>query len=432
MKKLISLIVVIAFVFAMLPVSAVFAESETIPRATAARTTLLDLTNVTSSSASTAEGWTYNPTGYNGKPQLTLNSYGLANAHSAPIKVRANTRIVVNGDCYIDNVYMGEKYNDITALCNGYLYIEGSGTLNLYANQYQGNCICKESGADSNHNDDLVIDGVTVNCYNTPHDMYTAFDNEACIYAYKSITIRNSVVNAYYGRWGVRIWGETPIGGVTEATADEILIDNSTLNIQNQVEDNGRQYEIGIEATFGKVRITGNSQVTINAGHHSIYSYLSLTVDSGSLEINSRPVGSGTAYPLVLCDRLIVNSGVSHVKIAATRYAATCVLTCKSAGCSTLGSGLTVVKGTFANGDYTPGTDSSTGLPVLEISNGAAGGLPGDVNCDGKVSMADLSALSAYLLGKGQISAQGMINADVNGDSNINAIDMPLIYQLTL
>ena len=59
-------------------------------------------------------------------------------------------------------------------------------------------------------------------------------------------------------------------------------------------------------------------------------------------------------------------------------------------------------------------------------------GLLGDVNCDGKVNMADLSALSAYMLGKAELSAEGLANADVNGDGYVDARDLPLIYQLTL
>ena len=59
-------------------------------------------------------------------------------------------------------------------------------------------------------------------------------------------------------------------------------------------------------------------------------------------------------------------------------------------------------------------------------------GLLGDVNCDGKVNMADLSALSAYMLGKAELTPQGLINADVSGDGNVDARDLPLIYQITL
>ncbi|MBR3382043.1 MAG: dockerin type I repeat-containing protein [Clostridia bacterium] len=425
MKKSIALICALLLVFCSMPVFA----SEVIPAATAARTTLLDLSSTTSSTSSTAQGWVYSPTGNNGSPKLTLNSYGLASAHSAPIKLAPNTLIVVNGDCYIDNVYMNEKYDVISAACNGYLKIEGTGTLNLYANQFQGNCINKESGSASNHNDDLIIDGVTVNCFNTPHDMNTAFSNGACIYAYKSITIRNAVINAQYGRWGVRIWGETPIGGVTEDTADEILIENSTVNIENQVEDNGTKYETGIEATFGRVRVTGDSHVNIHAGHNSIYAYLSLVLEGGTLDVSSRPVGSGESYPLVSCDKFVVNNGVSHVRIAATKYPLTCVLKCKSEGVSVLGSELSMVYGTFSDGNYTPGTDPSTGLPVLEISGGSAG-LLGDVNCDGVVDMADVSALSAYLLGKAVLTPQGIINAEASGNGIVDSSDISAVYQL--
>ena len=59
-------------------------------------------------------------------------------------------------------------------------------------------------------------------------------------------------------------------------------------------------------------------------------------------------------------------------------------------------------------------------------------GLLGDVNCDGQVTMADLSALCAYVLGKTDLTPQGLANADVNGDGNVNSIDLPLIYQITL
>ena len=58
--------------------------------------------------------------------------------------------------------------------------------------------------------------------------------------------------------------------------------------------------------------------------------------------------------------------------------------------------------------------------------------LPGDVDCNGSVTMADITALSAYLLGKGLVSEQGLINADVDHNGVANVIDMPIIYQYTL
>lgn len=90
-----------------------------------------------------------------------------------------------------------------------------------------------------------------------------------------------------------------------------------------------------------------------------------------------------------------------------------------------------------ANGYGQLGTGATAGsvpefTPIdVWIFNAPSAGLPGDVNCDGMVTMADLSALSAYLLGKGTVTEQGLINGDVNHDGTPNVIDMPLIYQLT-
>ena len=80
----------------------------------------------------------------------------------------------------------------------------------------------------------------------------------------------------------------------------------------------------------------------------------------------------------------------------------------------------------------TIGTDFELTCLYTVSGTQPAEGLPGDVNCDGAVTMADLSALSAYMLGKGSLSEQGILNADVNGDGNVNAMDLPLIYELTL
>ena len=80
----------------------------------------------------------------------------------------------------------------------------------------------------------------------------------------------------------------------------------------------------------------------------------------------------------------------------------------------------------------TIGSDLELTCLYIEPETQPAEGLPGDVNCDGQVTMADLSALSAYMLGKGDVSEQGVLNADVNGDGNVNAMDLPLIYELTL
>ena len=82
--------------------------------------------------------------------------------------------------------------------------------------------------------------------------------------------------------------------------------------------------------------------------------------------------------------------------------------------------------------DFSHVTSNLTVTALYEPVGPIEPGLAGDVNCDGAVTMADLSALSAYMLGKAQLTAEGLANADVNGDGSVNAMDLPLIYKLTL
>lgn len=71
-----------------------------------------------------------------------------------------------------------------------------------------------------------------------------------------------------------------------------------------------------------------------------------------------------------------------------------------------------------------------TALYIVEEQEPAPQLNLGDVDCNGEVNMADLTALSAFILGKGTVSEQGLLNADVNGDNSANVMDLPLIYQL--
>ena len=62
--------------------------------------------------------------------------------------------------------------------------------------------------------------------------------------------------------------------------------------------------------------------------------------------------------------------------------------------------------------------------------NETPAGLLGDVNCDGKVDMGDISALSAYLLGKGELTAQGLANADASQNGAVDSSDLSAIFAL--
>ena len=57
--------------------------------------------------------------------------------------------------------------------------------------------------------------------------------------------------------------------------------------------------------------------------------------------------------------------------------------------------------------------------------------IPGDVDCNGVVDMSDVSLLFSYLNGGGSgISAQGMLNADANGDGFVSVMDISSIYSI--
>ena len=85
---------------------------------------------------------------------------------------------------------------------------------------------------------------------------------------------------------------------------------------------------------------------------------------------------------------------------------------------------LTVVSGTMgaANAEYVV---TYTSLYVPSVT------LLGDVNCDNVVDMRDVTALNAYLVNCGNVSEQGLINANVNG-GDLDAYDSTLIAMIAL
>ena len=58
--------------------------------------------------------------------------------------------------------------------------------------------------------------------------------------------------------------------------------------------------------------------------------------------------------------------------------------------------------------------------------------LIGDADCNGVVDMRDVTALNAYLVNSGTLTAQGILNADVNGDGSLTAYDSTLIAMIAL
>ncbi len=76
---------------------------------------------------------------------------------------------------------------------------------------------------------------------------------------------------------------------------------------------------------------------------------------------------------------------------------------------------------------FTMPASSVTVTAVLEPTGPA--GLGGDVDCDGLVTMADVTLLAMYLNGEDpEITAQGLLNADANGDGGADIRDIAAIY----
>lgn len=364
MKK--ALAIILAAILALAAVPAM-AKTATEMRA---RTELLDLTAATSPVSNAAEGWAFDPAGNGGDPLLTLTNYGSASAHSAPILLPANSTVAVNGECYIDNAVVGADMDVLSGSVDGYLRVEGSGTLNLYANQYKGVCLNLPTGGSNENNEFLYIHGVTVNCYGMERTSNNASSLPACIYGNHAVEIKNAVIRTSMNGTGIKMAGYTPIGGVNEENTNELLIENSTVDIQNESANGLWNYARGIHAIFGRVRFV-NSDITINAGSNSIYAYLSLVIESGTVYIRSTPASTAASAALVYCNYLAVGEGLESLYFTTTKFPLTKVINCKTAGASTLASNLLVEIGSFENGDFATAPDEeNSSLPALKIGGG--------------------------------------------------------------
>ena len=366
MKKALAIIL-----SAILALAAAPAMAKTTPEMRA-RTELLDLTAATSPVSNAAEGWAFDPAGNGGDALLTLTNYGSASAHSAPILLPANSTVRVNGACYIDNAVIGENRDVLSGSPDGYMRVEGEGSLNLYAQQYKGRCLSLPGGGENVNEEFLYINGVTLNCFGMERTNNNAFSLPPCIYGSHAIEIKNATVNTDQGSCGINMQGFTPVGGVNEENTNELLVENSTVNIQNESANNLWNYAKGMNVTFGRVRFV-NSDVTINAGSNSIYAYLSLVIESGNVHIRSTPASTAASAALVYCNYLAIGEGVESLYFTTTKFPLTKVINCKTAGASTLADNLTLEIGSFEGGNFTTDADeSNNNLPALKIAGGNA------------------------------------------------------------
>ena len=91
---------------------------------------------------------------------------------------------------------------------------------------------------------------------------------------------------------------------------------------------------------------------------------------------------------------------------------------------------------TDANGDPVEVTDNTFAMPASSVTVSAlfrrTGGMAGDADCDGDITLADVSALAAFLVNSGTLSEQGVLNADANGDGIVNILDAAAICAMLM
>ena len=56
--------------------------------------------------------------------------------------------------------------------------------------------------------------------------------------------------------------------------------------------------------------------------------------------------------------------------------------------------------------------------------------LPGDADCDGRLTSADVSALAAYVMNAGELAPMGRAAADIDRDLEVNAADVSRLIEL--
>lgn len=87
---------------------------------------------------------------------------------------------------------------------------------------------------------------------------------------------------------------------------------------------------------------------------------------------------------------------------------------------------------------YTPdqqtvsGTMPASNVEITVIYSQELTALIGDVDCDGDVDFDDVTLLNAYLLNAAEVTPQGLLNANVNGDNKVSSADVVALTKIIL
>ncbi len=244
--------------------------------------------------------------------------------------------------------------------------------------------------------------------------MLAAFSTQA-VFAADTVTIKADDVSAKAGAtftMNVELSG-VPAAGISvcefAVTYDSSLVTITGVEV-GAIADNGvdsaEQFE-GVTAFESDFATAGVINVTYSTGMDDTAYWI--TEDGVFMTITgtvnaSAEVGATTDFVLGAIQRETTEgSGVTNTEISVGNIDADYNVTKFTA--ATENGSLTVV------GDETDPTD-----PAGDV-------VYGDVDCNGKVEILDVIALSKSLMGSGTLSTQGAANADVDQNATINTTD---------
>ncbi len=179
-----------------------------------------------------------------------------------------------------------------------------------------------------------------------------------------------------------------------------------------------------------KAKVSGTGDVTIGNGVSTIK--INCVAENGSSKVYTLDVARNTeSY-----DNYFATTLPSEGSFLGGIEPGTTVGTVKSMFTLTDGYTLTYVN---MNGQAKDDSTSVCTGDLVEITDASgkkvyicALFIRGDANCDGKVSAADLTIISRYILGIGSLTEAGKCGADANNDGKVSAADLTLISRYIL